>query len=92
MSRVYQGLPETHGVFETGQVGTGTVPHLANPDQTMYLCWGVMGIGGFFHLICSKYFTVEGCREGLKRVNRVYSDSQEYVQNGNLYLYKGCGY
>ena len=58
VNRVYQGLPKTCSVFEMGHMGMGTVPHLANLDQTMYPCCSVMGIGGFFHLICNKYFMV----------------------------------
>ena len=33
--RVYHRLPITHGVFKMGHAVTGTVPHFADPDQTM---------------------------------------------------------
>ena len=46
MNRVYQGLPETHGVFETGHLGMGTVVHFGTPQYTVYPYRGVAGIHG----------------------------------------------
>ena len=48
MIRVYQGLPETRGVSETGYTGTGTVVHFGTPQHTAYPYRGVAGMHGLY--------------------------------------------
>jgi len=58
--RVYQGLPVTHGVSETGHAGMGMVLDFGTLRHTAYLCRGVAGIHRYISkviLIFNNFFS-----------------------------------
>ena len=50
-TKVYYGLPVTHGVSETGHMGLGMVLHFGTPQHTMYLYCSVVGIHGYISMV-----------------------------------------
>jgi hypothetical protein len=47
MARDRHGYGKTRGFRVTGHAGTGTVPYLAYPEQTVYPCHGIAGFDGY---------------------------------------------